>query len=278
MSTDRPPTPSPTKRILRQEAGFGCCACSFPVYQYHHIIPWEDEPHFRPADMMILCPNYHDQATKGAMSEEEQRRYKASPLNIQRGYAQGLLVVDQPYCALDVGGGVFLVGDGPWIEVDGESILTLGRSSEGGLLLTLLLYDEHDTLVAHIDDNEWLAGDASTWDMESDWQRLVLRLAPRHVAIRIDARRLPTTLRGELWRHGARFRFGGSSLEVSGSRRFANLGLVRMGLRFTSATNELRFGPKPGDDGYMVSEADPIRRLVKSIDAWRGRGANRLRA
>jgi hypothetical protein len=267
---DRPPTPLPVKRVLRQEAGFGCCACGLPVYQYHHIVPWDSEHHFRAADMMILCPNHHDQATKGAMDEDEQRRHKVSPYNILRGYTEGLLNVNQRYCAVDVGGGVLLVGDGPWIEVDGESILALTLSPEGRVLLTLVLYDEDDALVAHIEDNEWIAGDASTWDMESDWQRLLLRLSPRRIAIRIDAKGEPMILRGEVWRRGKRFQLSGTGLEVSGKRSFKDLGLVRMGLKLDSATNEFSFGPKPGDQGYLVSEPDPLRRLAMSVESLNG--------
>lgn len=69
--------PLPVKRQLRQEAGFGCCVCGLPIIQYHHIIPRAIEEHNRPEDMMIFCPNHHDAATKGAMTESQQRSYKA---------------------------------------------------------------------------------------------------------------------------------------------------------------------------------------------------------
>ena len=74
----RPEVPYPVRRILRQEAGFGCCTCGFPIYQYHHIVPYAHEHHYRPQDMMTLCPNCHAQATAGAMPESEQRHYKAN--------------------------------------------------------------------------------------------------------------------------------------------------------------------------------------------------------
>ena len=73
--------PSDVARQLRQEAGFGCCKCGFPLIQYHHIVEWADDQHFRVADMMVLCPNHHDQATKGAMPEPQQRLLKVNPYN-----------------------------------------------------------------------------------------------------------------------------------------------------------------------------------------------------
>jgi hypothetical protein len=39
------------------------------VCPVHHITPRFVEEHFRPEDMMALCPNHHDEATKGAMLE-----------------------------------------------------------------------------------------------------------------------------------------------------------------------------------------------------------------
>ena len=40
--------PDRIKRQLRQEAGFGCCKCGFPIYDYHHIVEFSEEKHFRP--------------------------------------------------------------------------------------------------------------------------------------------------------------------------------------------------------------------------------------
>src|ERR1700737_1556469 len=69
----------------------GWCKCGCPLLQYHHIVEWAEEAHFRPEDMMVLCPLHHDQATKGAMPELEQRQMKSAPPNIQQGHALALL-------------------------------------------------------------------------------------------------------------------------------------------------------------------------------------------
>ncbi len=74
--TDRPRTPEPVARQLCQEAGFGCCKCGVPIIEYHHIIKWSVDQHFRPEDMMVLCPTHHDEAGS-AMDEAEQRLLKA---------------------------------------------------------------------------------------------------------------------------------------------------------------------------------------------------------
>jgi 5-methylcytosine-specific restriction endonuclease McrA len=78
MPQDRRKRPRPVEQILRQEAGLGCCVCGHPIFQYHHIVPYtEEDPHYRPDDMMILCPNHHDEATQQVMREATQREHKA---------------------------------------------------------------------------------------------------------------------------------------------------------------------------------------------------------
>lgn len=60
----RPPTPADVERKLRQEAGFGCARCGHPYIEYHHIIPYAEEPHFRAEDMIALCGNCHSAVSK----------------------------------------------------------------------------------------------------------------------------------------------------------------------------------------------------------------------
>jgi 5-methylcytosine-specific restriction endonuclease McrA len=62
MEVQREP-PAHVKRQLRQEAGFGCCVCGYPFYEYHHIREFALDSHHDPKDMMVLCPNHHHQAT-----------------------------------------------------------------------------------------------------------------------------------------------------------------------------------------------------------------------
>lgn len=112
MSNTRPPTPAAVAYQLRREAAFGCCVCGNPIVQYHHIVPYAVEPHFRPEDMMALCPNHHDEANSGAMTARRQRRYKAEPYNHKRGFAQGLLTITGQALTAFLGGNTFS-GGGP---------------------------------------------------------------------------------------------------------------------------------------------------------------------
>ena len=130
MSESRPPTPPDVARELRRRSGFGCCRCGLPVVQYHHIVPWHIEEHFRVEDMMALCPYCNDAATKGALNEAAQRRYQAEPHNVRTGHSSGALFVNQSYVAVAFGGAL-LVGDGARITIDDVELLKLGVSPDG---------------------------------------------------------------------------------------------------------------------------------------------------
>jgi hypothetical protein len=95
--------------------------------------------------MMALCPNHHDQATKGAMPEAEQRKYKSRPRNIERGLVDGLLQIKQDYCAANFGS-VTIVGSGTFLRIDGEDILGFHMGA-GNLEVSLRLFNEQDELL-----------------------------------------------------------------------------------------------------------------------------------
>jgi hypothetical protein len=261
--------PEDVKRRLRQEAGFGCCKCGLPVIQYHHIIPREIEDHNRPEDMMVLCPNHHWEVTSGAMLEDEQRRYKTQPFNITRGYADGLLKVNQSYCAIAVGS-CELINDAAVVLVDGESLLSLSVFDER-LAISVTLYDENDRLLLLIDKNEWLTGDPAVWDVEAAHQRLTIRMKPRDIRLSVDASVEPMRLRASLRKAGQQIDFKPRGIEINGVVEDAGvryLGLVglRIVIDTASATALLDPDPRYGQ-GRLISDANRIERIRKGVEA-----------
>ena len=263
-------TPLPVKRRLRQEAFFGCCVCGLPILQYHHIIPRHVVEHFRPEDMMVLCPNHHDMATKGAFPESEQRRYKAAPFNLKRGYANGILAIEQSYCAFDFGS-VQMVSDRAFFSVDGELLLGVRVDAEGRLGLSLTLYDDADALLVLIDDDEWISGDPAVWDLEADWQRLTLRRSLRDIRLRLDASRFPMRLKARLRKNGALIDITPRGVFLDdGTRDIASslqeLCLVNMGIHIDTASGEIRLGEER--EGVIVSDPDHLSRLARGTQAF----------
>jgi hypothetical protein len=138
--------------LLRREAGFGCCVCGNPIFQYHHIIEQSKEQHFRVEDMMVLCNNHHDEATAGVFTEAQQREAKASPRNKRDGHAGGLLRVTQPDCRIALADSTFVVGDGSVVEFNEEPLLEVGLGEARNLLLDLSLYDQSDQLLTRVEE------------------------------------------------------------------------------------------------------------------------------
>jgi predicted nucleic acid-binding Zn-ribbon protein len=185
MASDRPQTPADVKRVLRQDACFGCCACGNPLLQYHHIIPYAEDHHFRPADMMALCPNHHVEANERVLDEQQQRALKTSPFNCNQGLASGQLALRQLNTDVDLGGHIFVADAGQLIRVDGDPLLTTRVSSAGGLLLSVRLFHQEDQLVAEVVDNEWISYDPFPWDIEFRFRELKIRCGPRKISLAI---------------------------------------------------------------------------------------------
>ena len=153
--------PEPIKRLVRQEAGFGCCKCGFPIYDYHHIVTDSTDAE----DIMILCPNHHREATEGAMDHDEQLLLKQNPHNILNNWLKGYLKINRTVPVIAIGLSL-IIGEGDIIQIDSESLLSL-FINEGRLEISLKLYDKSDRLVFHVERNEWMSGDPFPWDMEA---------------------------------------------------------------------------------------------------------------
>jgi hypothetical protein len=181
-------------------------------------------------------------------------------------------VGNQNYCAIGVGG-CFIVGEGVYIAVDGERLLSLGFARPAHTMtLSVALYDKDDNLLAVIEDNEWISGDPFPWDIESDHQRLSIRREAGDISLSIDARREPAAIRAQLWRGGHSIRLTpdgirfGADTDLGG---VAGLGLAGMALDLDPTAKTLRIIPDPRFGmGFLVSESDSQERLRRTIDAW----------
>lgn len=268
----RPTIPRPVARQLRQEAGFGCCRCGLPIYEYHHIIPYHQDDPYPPHEMMILCPLCHDLATKGGLPSDEQWRLKAEPYNIRAGLAEGALVLNQEHCAVAVGE-CFIVGEGAYVGVDGEPLLAIGFARPTrSMTLSVALYDESDTLLVAIEENEWLSGDPFPWDIESDHQQLSIRRKAGDISLSIDARQMPVSIRAQLWRKGHCLVLAPDGIRFGAGPNaggLMNLGLAGMALDLNTSDGSARIIPDPRfHGGFVISEYDTNQRLQKTIDAW----------
>lgn len=238
-----PTIPEPIKRIVRQESGFGCCKCGKPIYQYHHIVRKSEDPQ----NIMLLCPDHHTEATEKAMLEKEQRFHREHPYNIKNGFVEGQLKVNQETPVLIIGGNEF-VGNGDFFIVDNESLLSV-EIYEGKLELSVKLYDKNDNLVAKVERNEWVSGDALPWDIESRYQWLKIRRKIGDVQLEIDARKFPIEITADIWKNGNSFQISSNDLIFNGlSGRLQNIGFYKCQIggvfKVDTLKNTMTIGPR----------------------------------
>src|SRR5581483_3503221 len=263
--------PEAVKRKLRQQAGFGCCICGYPFYEYHHIIEFAERPHHNPDDMMVLCPNHHHQATVRALDEGEQRLAKANPHNIERGFADGQLKILERAIAVQIAT-VLFVGVGFKLVVDGEPLLRLEEDEDGRLLISITLYDRDDNVLLVIEKNEWILGDPLPWDFEFGYRWLKLRRRHHDIALSIKARTRPIEIDGNFWRKGQHFSIGRDFLIFNQETRhlsFGYLGFVN--LIFMVDTGSSGFSIVPDQEfgqGMIVSSSNPNERLERALEAY----------
>lgn len=265
-------SPARVKLRLRQEAGFGCCVCGHPFYEYHHIRDFAAWPHHDPTEMMVLCPNHHHEATVRALSEADQRKWKQNPFNITRGLVDGPLVIDTDIIAIEVGT-VLFVGTGFKLVVDGNPLLLLESDEKSRLLLTMDLYDKDDSLVASIVRNEWVVGDPLPWDFEYGFQWIRIRRKYRDISLVLDARRRPVTLSGELWRNGQNFLMTEKMLVFNGVVQDIALGRIGLvGLMLSADTKESKFAIVPDPlfgEGRIYTCQHEETRIEEGIELYR---------
>lgn len=213
MPNQREAVPEGVKRRLRQEAGFGCCQCGHPFIQYHHIIPYSEEAHFRPEDMMVLCPNCHDLCGTGAITQAEQRRLKALPRNVVENTLLGKLYVTSRDLRVGLAGGV-AINTPALVNIGGTEVLGARLSEDGRVLISSIIQDPNGGAVAQLINNEWSLAPSDVWDFEVHHRWAIVRSAPRQIAFRVDCRDDRVRLEGR-WHHGGvPITFGAAQINI----------------------------------------------------------------
>lgn len=236
--------PESVKLTLRKEAGFGCCSCGCPILQYHHIIPLETEIHNRPEDMMALCISCHDMCTKGAITLEEQRNLKSKPRNLQQGYVDGRLKINQDFCSIRCGSCTFFGKSIPF-SIDSVPLLKIGVSNNI-LTISISLFDDQEQLLCEIVDNDWISGDSIVWDVWSMYQKLKIRTKLGDIRLGIDATKMPLELRAKLKKNGKTVEISPKKIISTGGKggnlNMRDAALCNTNINFDTQNNTLTIG------------------------------------
>lgn len=227
----RPPTPPAVERLLRQEAGFGCAHCGYPYVEYHHIVPYATDHHFRREDMVALCGNCHEM-TRG-MGLKKQYSIKSNPHNLRTGMARGALSYNKSELIFKVGGSWY--ENVPCILRFYDQDIISCRIESDEVRVSISLFDEYMWPVFTVKDNEVSFRADAFWDFEYKYNYAVLRSAKRKVTLILDFRKPEATIRGEFLLAGKKIKLGPDYTNLDG-------GNIIKGARFSDGPVGIQLG------------------------------------
>lgn len=207
----RPSIPANVALQLRQEAFFGCCKCGSCILDYHHIVTWEEEKHFRPEDMIALCPTCH--RIVSAYPKEEQYKLKKNSFNKKNGFFSGQMDCFSKQLLYRIGKHTFKNVTGI-LNIDDDQLLSF-YLEENQIKISAKIYDKRDNVVFEIQKNEWINGNKNLWDFVQKPRHLKVRTRTKNVILEIDLRKEPFTFKGEFWKNLHYAKLGSTTLDIT---------------------------------------------------------------
>jgi hypothetical protein len=190
MAEDRPPIPLPVKRLVRQQCAFGCVLCGLPLYEYDHIVPYDEAQEHQPDNLALLCPTHHAEKTRGLLSADAVRQARQAPANSRSCESSPFLLrYSGQQCRANLGSNIHVwpvLAEGMFtvpLLID-DTPVVLFRVEDGQLLLTVQLIDSTNRLLVQIIDSE-LVYSILPWDVEFEAQTLTVRSGPGDIFVRI---------------------------------------------------------------------------------------------
>lgn len=204
---NRPAVPADVQRALRKEAYFGCCRCGTAILDYHHIIEYSTEAHFRPKDMMALCPTCHRIVSRYPI--EKQRSIKENPFNKKKLKADGTIEIYSPL-KLNLGSSEIQNIEEIFI-IDNKKILSLKNGEHGLISISLDLYDKNNKILVSIIENNWSAYTNEIWDIVSNSNYIKINSKSNNILLKIKKNPGGINISGHLW-------YNGYSIDIKGTR------------------------------------------------------------
>ncbi len=189
--------PSPTKRAVRRECGFGCVICGCCIYQYEHIEPeWRDAKAHAVSAIALLCGRCHDLVTRGFVQKQEIAEARLHPYCMEHGYGAVSLSgprSDQRFC-VSLGGCTF-VNPRCILRVFSTDLLSIREPEvdSGPVRISAAFFNTRGQSILEIVENEYRVR-STNWDVEAvgglfvvnDPTTEVLRLEikePQHIRV-----------------------------------------------------------------------------------------------
>jgi hypothetical protein len=145
--------------------------------------------------MVALCPTCHAWVAKLALSE--QYAIKKDPYNVRTGIAEGALKYSKDNLTFKVGGNMYR--NCPIILKFNSRPIIGCRLINGQAQISLDLLDQECHPIFAVRDNNIRFQIDDFWDFEYKHNWIALRHGKRDVALRIDLRKDPATIRAKIW-------------------------------------------------------------------------------
>lgn len=192
MAEPRPSIPRPIQRSVRERCGFGCVVCGCPLYEYHHIVPYE-QVHCHEADnLTLLCPSHHAQVPK-LLTDEQVIEANKNPYCVEHGISSpfGLNFKGQSF-ECTIGSNTFQssakADNGSTavipISVDDFDLVLATFDEDGNLYLSAAILDQFNLPILRIQDNQIVYA-TDGWDIVFTGSVLVLKEAARKILLNI---------------------------------------------------------------------------------------------
>ena len=179
--------PAHVQRDVRVRSKFGCVFCRSAIYQYEHITPeFSDATEHNSDHICLLCGRCHDKVTKGQISKDSVRRqYEKVQKEAEIGLPFDNFVLDSHCLTVVLGSSVFH-GARTLIEINGEAVLAIEPPEDGSSFPTISgeFSDENGEKLFRIERNVW-SGQPDAWDMTIEGREIVIRSAPRKIALKL---------------------------------------------------------------------------------------------
>ena len=222
----RPAVPADVKRKLRQEAGFGCAKCGHPYIEYHHIIPYAEDQHFRPEDMVALCGNCHPAVSN--LGCDRQYEIKSDPHNVRENWLRGALEYDKRDLIFKVGGNLY--ENTPVILQFFDLPIISCSLDEDQAKVSLNLLDENGKIILAVKENDVIFRVDDLWDFEYAHNLAIARYGPRDIALRMDFRKLEAVIEGKIWLGDKQVRLGPNETRLPGGPLVKGQRIVNCGV------------------------------------------------
>jgi len=180
VSDNREAIPEEIKRQVRQKCGFGCVVCGLPIYQYDHVTPFAITQRHDVDNIILLCPNHHQDKTSGRLPEAEINRAKANPRNIGTAFSSPYrFYLNGDRTTLFVGGNeysyTFSEGRDVFDAIRVFDQTIIGVKNEGGsLLLNLALTDSKGAHILIVKLGELIVS-TQVWDYQIEGASIRVR-------------------------------------------------------------------------------------------------------